>query len=126
MPKKVKETEIQIVFRKGAAVVVEWVGTNGLQRGVLPAEAVKPDGTVNPDDLLLASPYGLPFESLVKARTVTPERIAQALRTAGIWTLEDVRRESRLIPAILQGVYGLDMAALINEIEAGVSQQEAK
>jgi len=47
-----------------------------------------------PSDILAISPpYGSQWESVVKSAVVSPNDIADALRTSGFWTVQDIERD---------------------------------
>lgn len=118
MPKEpvtVKIT-VRLVEQRGPSAVVEYARPDGSPaRAILPAGLVQ-DGAVEAGELELGIPYGLPWEEICQL-AATPAALADALRRAGIWTLEDLRRSPKAAAGAIQAVYGLEFAALIRAAE---------
>jgi hypothetical protein len=114
-PRKRDRIPVQVVRRSGQAALVEFADAGRPARVTLPEDLLEGDGglcTADPADLAAGVPYGLPWEKATTGR-VTPEKIAGALRNAGIWTAEDLKRQPRAAVGALQAAYGLDLAALM-------------
>ena len=106
---------VQVVRHSGQAALVEFADAGKPMRVTLPDDLLEGDGglcTADPADLAAGVPYGLPWEKATTGR-VTPEKIAGALRNAGIWTAEDLKRQPRAAIGALQAAYGVDVAALM-------------
>jgi hypothetical protein len=106
-----KTVRVNVVSRKDASALVEFVEGQAVQRKTVTAEALDGD-KIAQDDLDLGVPYGIPWADLVKV-TATPASIEKALHNAGIWTLEDLTSNPRRAIGALQAAYGLDLASLI-------------
>jgi hypothetical protein len=106
---------VTVVRRSGQAALVEFADAGKPARVTLPEDLLEGDGagcTADPAELAAGVPFGLPWEKATTGR-VTPEKIAVALRNAGIWTAEDLKRQPRAAVGALQAAYGLDLAALM-------------
>lgn len=111
-PKDRQRVALRIIRIVGQAALVEWAEGGRPMRVTVPAELVDDMGTADPADLAQGAPHGLPWESIGAGRT-TPERIADALRNAGIWTVEDLRARPQAAVGALQSAFGIDLAALL-------------
>lgn len=85
---EVVSVSVRCIRHKGDAALVEWIDRGQYRRGFIPLSSIK-DGTVKETTLKRAVPYGIPWEKCIKI-TATPEEIANELRRAGMWTLEDI------------------------------------
>jgi hypothetical protein len=96
-----------IVDVQGQAALVEYdAGGGRLKRVLVPRSLVNAI-----DDLDMGIPYGVPWEELVQV-DVTPQEIANRLRIAGIWTLEDLHRNPKVAMGALQAAYKADIQRL--------------
>ncbi len=115
---------VRVLQRKGHAALVEWQDEAGcLRRATVPARVLQGD-EAEAGDLEMGIVYGLPWEELLGAPRVTPERIAAELRRHGIWTRADLRARPNVALAALQSAYGLDLAALMRAAEAYEKENE--
>ena len=89
--KKAKPVPVRVVGTKGDSALVEW----DLKRGYVPASSVK-DGAVSPVTLKRAVPYGIPWDDL-------SEGLAEAFRSVGLWTKEDLASNARASFEIARG-----------------------
>jgi len=106
---------VRLVRRNGQAALVEFADAGKPMRVTLPEDLLQDEGsrcTADPADLAAGVPYGLAWEKATTGR-VTAEKIAGALRNAGIWTAEDLKQQPRAAIGALQAAYGLDLAALM-------------
>lgn len=113
--KPAERVPVQLVRHSGQAALVEFADVGKAVRVTLPEDLLEGDGagcTADPADLAAGVPYGLPWEKATTGR-VTPEKIAGALRNAGIWTAEDLKRQPWAAVGALQAAYGVDLAALM-------------
>jgi len=108
--------QVRALGRKGAAVLVEWIDAAGdVQRAYLPVGAVEVEAvgveTENPEQGI---PYGEAWEVdlATLVHEATPEKVAQALRRQGVWTLDDLRSKPQAVIAAFQSAYGMDAQAL--------------
>lgn len=109
--RKVKLIPVRVVSAQPDNTLVEFTMGGLLQRATIPTVEVQ-DGKA-PDEVLLAGiPYGIAWEFVeLSARSID---LANALRASGVWTYDDAARNPKLIVAVLQTVYGVDLAALLN------------
>jgi hypothetical protein len=110
--------QASLIRADGETILVEWTDEKGLlRRGFVPAKAFTGEG-VTQKSLDRATPYGVPFERLVKITiSISPEAIAEELRRAGIWTLDDLRQHFRVALGAFQKGLVLDIAALMRAAE---------
>ncbi len=89
------------IRRVGGAVLVEW-DDGRIHRAYIPAEAFPGEGEAEVDDDVLAAgiEYGADWEA--RLSRVTPAELADRLRRAGFWTVEDVRANANMACAILR------------------------
>jgi hypothetical protein len=94
-------TLVREIFHKGSVSVVEWRNDNGdVQRVVLPtSELVREHGETFVDDIAEGQDYGVAWEDLIHTK-VGPKAIAALLRNAGIWTMEDYARNTRVVTSV--------------------------
>lgn len=116
----VEKKAVQTIQKVGTdRLLVQWVEVDGQPRRAvlnrdrvsqIPGEA----STVNVSaaDLANADPHGLPWERLIELHA-SPESIAAELRRAGIWTLEDLRRNPGAALGAIQTAYHLDYQTLL-------------
>ena len=103
------------VGARGASVVVECVRAGRPLRALLPGELV-PEGVeaLSVDLLDEALVISASWEDLAEV-TVTPERIAEALRRQGIWSAEDLAAHPAKAQRAFATLYGQDLAQLIRK-----------
>ncbi len=70
-----------------------------------------------------APPAGAPWAAIIGTLAATPAKLEAALHGAGILTLDDLRRRPAAALGVLQSVYGLDLAALIERAEAHYNKE---
>jgi len=109
--RKPKRIAVKVISSAHGTALVEWVDKTRLGRGYLPDNLID-DGTVTDDNLDIAAPYGVPWEDVITL-AATPEKIANALRGNGIWTLADLSTNPRGAIGALQATYRVDLAALL-------------
>jgi len=108
---------VKVILREKKAVVIEYLDEFGhIQRSVLPEESLVDGNTVR-DELLSASiPYGVDWESHLEGvvGNVTSGMFADEFHKVGIWTSEDVMDNPKKVFGVVQTVYGIDYAGIIN------------
>ena len=102
---------VQVVRVTGGSALVEFARKGKAQRVTVPAAELQA-GKVAQDVLDAGIPYGLPWEETELA-SITAADLAANLRTAGIWTTEDLQRNTQKAVGVLQATYQLDLAALL-------------
>ena len=106
---EVKVYPVRVVRVTGESALVEWLEDGRLKRCVLPVGLAGAE--IDAETLGLGAPYGLPWEEIITLQA-TPETLADNLRRAGIWTLEDMR-DSKKVFGVIQATYGVDLGTLI-------------
>ena len=118
-PRKAKLVSITIVEHRGASALVQWnVGTPAapdVRRGYVPFVVAK-EGAAPEAALEAAAPYGLDWERVFKDRTITASEFSRALRTKGIFTLEDLSHATVHVGKLLYNL--LDIAGVIRSQKA--------
>ena len=111
--KKRKAAKIAVTVIKASdkSSLVEFIKDGNIQRVYIPSHMID-DGMVEDETLEIGIPYGIPWETLLTP-SATPASLAKALRSAGIWTLEDVQRKPSEVSGALQTAYGIDRAMLL-------------
>lgn len=107
--KKAKPVPVTVVNVRGKSALVEYRENGRLKRVIIPADQAGP--AVDPDTLEMGVPYGIPWEKRVTV-TLTPEGLAECLRTAGLWTAEDLEANPQAALGALQAAYSIDLAAI--------------
>jgi hypothetical protein len=85
---------VRVIGAKGESALVEWEAGGRLRRNFVPVDKIAEDAC-DAVALEVGIPYGLPWEVALDLSGVTPEAVADKLRRAGIWTLEDLRDRDR-------------------------------
>jgi hypothetical protein len=99
------------VRRKKHGQLVEFTDPDGrLRRVVVPPDAVSDEGEVDDEVLGMGIPYGLPWERIIG--DLSAEAVADALRRAGIWTLDDLRHDRQAAVVALQHAIGAYVSQL--------------
>jgi len=94
-----KLTPVQVLSQSGEAALVEYEAGGIPERVTIPAEAVE-DGKADKSALIAGVAYGEDWSALMP----TPTDYLLALRKAGIWTEEDLRKDPNRAASILSGV----------------------
>ncbi len=108
--KKAEMVQVRVIHSKGETDLVEWVEHGAVQRGYIPT-LESWEGKVSKDVLTVATPYGVPWEKLLKVQAVNAETIARNLRNAGIWTPDDLRKHQAAAIGAIQAAYMVTLAA---------------
>lgn len=108
-------SQIQLIEQHGAAALVEWNDTIGVHRATIPVSDISPRGETQVAELSRLEegiPYGAAWELLPIGR-IGPDRIADALRRRGIWTLTDARERIHDVKAALQDACSADLKTIL-------------
>lgn len=115
----VPPVKVKVITRYGPTVLVEFYDGAGIQRTYIPAEALQrpPEGHQRSDEYLasrpdLGIPHGLPWAELI-VLSATPEAIEKALHDRGIFTLDDLERDSVLALSAFTTVYAAELKKLV-------------
>lgn len=115
--------QITLIRKDQKAALVEYLDNGSLKRVIIPAEAVTGNEV---DEAILAAgmAYGDPWEDLLDSwRMEQPEAfveselvktIANNLRNAGVWTVEDAKSNPRKVVAALQAAYRIDLSTIVS------------
>lgn len=100
------------VIKKTA--LVEWVTAGEVSRGYIPFSKVSETMTVPESELHFASPYGVPWDSMLM---IDPSnfinKLQKCLHNADIWTYEDARMKPQVVLGAIQAAYGFDLATVL-------------
>lgn len=103
--------KVKVITRSLGRMVVEWVEDGKLRRGELPQSDLIGEDQVEDHKLEWAVPYGEPWEEVTLQ--ASSEELAEGLRRAGIWTVEDLERNPEVARAALMAAYALDFHSLL-------------
>lgn len=98
--------QVKVIKTKGESALIEWGDPTG--RAFVPVSEIE-DGYVKGDILAECPPYGIEWEEYLIRSSLsesTIETVAQALRTAGIWTFEDLQAKDRVVTRIAVNIIG--------------------
>ena len=110
---------VRVLGSSEAAALVEWRDEEGLHRSLVPAGLVTAGKCETPE---LGVPYGVPWADVVPLQ-VTPQQLEQVLYSRGLWTAQDVLAATPVtLLGLLQQLYGLDVATLIQAAQAILRQ----
>jgi len=110
-PKKPRMISVKVLSCTQNSALVEWEEKGLLCRTYIPVEGLKGD-KVEAESLETGIPYGEPWEE-VKFKQPSAVQLATALRKSGLWTAQDLYSNPQKAIAVLQSVYGVDLAALV-------------
>lgn len=103
--------KVTIIQPKGAAAVVEWVDREGIHRSIIPRSEIDSEGSVSDETLQAGVPYGAQW-SEVELKPITGEMVEQALYRAGIWTFDDLQKNSAAAIGAIHSAYGAILSSL--------------
>lgn len=107
---KVKMISVKIIKATPDNSMVEFILDNILQRSIIPNDTIE-DSKVDKAVLEAGIPYGIPWELVeLKASSID---LANALRKNDIWTCEDAMGNPNKIISVLQTVYKVDLAQIL-------------
>jgi hypothetical protein len=109
--------DVKIVGSIDGKDIVEAVIDFRAHRRVFPAGKVQ-DGTLSKSEFEAGIEYGIPFDEIVPVNTDMVGMFGDALHNAGVWTLEDLHTKSRQAIGALQAVYAVELARIIQAVEA--------
>jgi hypothetical protein len=113
-----KEVEVRVVRQERDLMLVDWNdGTRSKRAWVTPDMVVtKTDNVATVRDPNAGQPYGVDWSRLVELET-TPTTVENELKSRGIWTLEDLRRNPVEVVSAIQAAYGFTRAKLLQAAE---------
>ena len=86
---------IRVLERRRGNVFFQWQEEGRLRRGWLRERT--PGWVPGPDDVMVAAPYGDPFEDVLPDVRISPEALADALRRKGVWTADEASANPQAI-----------------------------
>lgn len=111
--------KVKLINRNGRAALIEYQVEGATARGFVPAEALRQDAgqtyesnQYEVDRPTLAAPYGMPWADLVTL-PATPQDIEDALHQYGIWTAEDLERNTAQATAAIISVHAREIRELL-------------
>lgn len=124
-PKRRKMVEVYVVSQKGQSALVQWGGRDDLHRGYVPAVEIE-DGKVDKAVLDAAIPYGVPWEELIDLSELTPQKVAQELHRAGVWTAVDIDARRKQAKQALVAAIGASVSLnALREVARELEKKEA-
>lgn len=100
--------QIRIISEQDQSILIEWHDGERYHRSVVPKKEVNHGEVKAPE---LGIPYGEDWTKLIKAK-VNPGLIDHELKKAGIWTIDDLRRNV----AIAQGAINQAVSIILNDL----------
>lgn len=107
--KKPKMVEVRLISADAKTALVEFDAENPTRR-MIPSSELQ-DDKVSSEVLDMGIEYGIPWEKLLKF-SITPRDFARELHRQGIWTAEDVMKNSGAVHGALQAVYGIELSTI--------------
>lgn len=106
--------DVTRVSTNGQAATIQYERNGRLHRAIVPAAAIR-DGQVS--EAVLSAAVDLPgfdLSELGDELVIKTADLENELRSAGLWTTEDLLKNPRLLMGIIQRLYGADVAAIQN------------
>lgn len=106
------KTPVKEVSHKGASSLIEWVDDQGnLNRSIVPTEmVVLEEGQAFVDSPEQGAPYGEQWEELIRAK-YGPKGIASLLRERGIWTYDELLRNTAVVTSVFNEACSANLQA---------------
>ena len=98
--------------------LVEWQTGELRQRVYIQPDALLPGNKVEEARLLEGAPASIAWEKILKPRQVTGLDFAKALQEAEIFTKADVYNKFSRLMGVVQKVYGIEIASIVQAVEA--------
>lgn len=105
----------RIEERKGM-VLVEWVEDDELRRSILPSSDVDENGYCASPEMGLE--YGVPWSNYFSYQ-LDPVALERSLRNAGVWTVEDLNRNPKLLQGAMVAIAGDMVQNLLRNVKLG-------
>lgn len=126
MTKKIdmeKEYEVTVVGNIGANSLVQYVIDGALHRTIIPTEKVI-EGMVDAEELKMGVEYGLPFSDFLKFDKISADAVEKSLHSNGIWTFDDLTKNTNQVIAALQAVLRLQLSEIVKQSAAYLQQNK--
>lgn len=107
----------RIAERKGM-VLVEWVEDDELRRSILPSAEVDEEGYCAAPERGLE--YGVPWSNYFSYQ-LDPVALERSLKNAGVWTVEDLTRNPKLLQGAMVAIAGDMVRNLLRNVKLGSS-----
>ena len=106
--------KISIISKDNDFVFAQWQDGTMPMRGHIPVELVMGD-EVSDEAMSLAIPYGVDWAFFLEGAigNATPERVAECLRSVGLWTLQDVMKNPAAVRGALMQAYSMDFQTIL-------------
>lgn len=105
--------KVKIIREEPGRVLVEWIEDGELQRSILPNNLVDAEG--NCDDPNVGMPYGIDLLPLITI-SVSPEDIIRVLHNAGIWTVDEILDNPKVVQGAINTAYGAVLGDLLANV----------
>ena len=110
MTKKAEKPEglaVKVIKTEGQAALVQFERDGLLQRRIVPGTEVR-DGRCSDEvlDLGIVPDCDVAWEALLDLGAITPAMVSNALRSFGIWTVDDLKLHDRVIIGIATNMIG--------------------
>lgn len=103
---------IQVVLRKGASALVQWMDNGHVNRVVVPENALLSDTTITKEAIDQGITYGVPWKELISSVTVSGDALENALHDQGIWTYKDFFDKSQEVMGAIHTAFGITYSSL--------------
>jgi hypothetical protein len=102
-----KGAAVKVVKAEGQAALVQFERDGLLQRRIVPGTEVQ-DGRCSDEalDLGIVPDCDVAWEALLDLGAITPAMVSNALRSFGIWTVDDLKLHDRVIIGIATNMIG--------------------
>lgn len=108
---------VKIIQQKGLSALVEWEHRKSVKRAFVPTNVL--DGEKCPAaELELGIQHGEPWENYV-CKPPSAKQVADALRRAGLWTMEDLFLEPVKAKQIFQALCGQQFTHFMRATRGG-------
>lgn len=109
--------EIKVIKNLPDSLLIEWEEDGILNRGLVAKSLVK-GNKIDDGFLSLVEPYGIDWVALLEdvgIQEVTPESIARELTKRGLWTSDDVLRNSMAIQEAVMSAFGITVSKVMKK-----------
>lgn len=122
------KTLVQVIRKKNKSALVQWRADNGsLLRGTIPSAEIDGENTetfVEPAVLEMAVPYGVAWSDFLQDVLIPAEKIEQALHSAGVWTVDDMRLNPASVNSAIVSLVNINLVQLMRQAEQGAETLE--
>lgn len=123
---------VKLIFRKKMAVLVEYLQDGVPVRVSVPSNRVfqitdnKKEVEVSEKTLREGIPYGIPWAIHVKDVTIKGEDLERELHKAGIWTLDDYKRNPGAIQSAIMSLAVSVLRSVVQTVKEYSSKEVTK